>query len=154
MDIQQSSPQVPWLTNSEVARQAAEVLGMDAASTPETFGQALPDVDAEAFSRLADRIAVPVAALAGACGLRETQILIRAGRIGSLGVQESDHLFRIAYVAVLAARVLNDWQQSGEWLTTAQHGLSDRVPLDCLNTNEGTEKVTSLLMRLEQGFFA
>jgi putative toxin-antitoxin system antitoxin component (TIGR02293 family) len=54
----------------------------------------------------------------------------------------------------LATEVLCDEQQALEWLRTPQHGLAERVPLDLLATDAGTEQIRAELLRIRFGFLA
>jgi len=66
----------------------------------------------------------------------------------------ADRLYRSALVYVQAEEVFGSVEAAREWLTTPQHGLGHRVPLELLATEAGTREVRDLLGRIEYGLLA
>jgi putative toxin-antitoxin system antitoxin component (TIGR02293 family) len=64
---------------------------------------------------------------------------------------ESDRLYRLVKIFVLAVTVLEGRDQAVEWLHSRQIALGGRVPLDMMKTAVGAQEVEDLLVRIEYG---
>jgi putative toxin-antitoxin system antitoxin component (TIGR02293 family) len=108
---------------------------------------------AQALVALKKRTHLTNREIARALGTSEKTIE-RAVTQGPIKPATSDRLYRLARLIELAAEVLCDERQALDWLRSAQYGLGDRVPLDLLATDAGTEQVEAELRRIKFGFLA
>ena len=63
-------------------------------------------------------------------------------------------LARVANIIERAQRVLGDRARAQQWLIHPNRALGSSTPLALLETREGTQRVYSILMRIEGGAFA
>lgn len=71
-----------------------------------------------------------------------------------LTIAESDRLYRLVYIAAKAEEVLGSKEKASKWLVTANRALNNAMPLELLDTDEGSRQVASILGRLEYGVFS
>lgn len=71
-----------------------------------------------------------------------------------LTIAESDRLYRLVYIAAKAEEVLGSKEKASKWLVTANRALNNVIPLELLDTDEGSRQVASILGRLEYGVFS
>ena len=96
-------------TSAEVRRSndqaSIELLGIAGASLSPIAAHehVLNDVGTDAIFKLAERLSLPVERLGENLSLSNIQILVREGRKFSLEPHQADQLYRVAYVASLAA---------------------------------------------------
>lgn len=69
-----------------------------------------------------------------------------------LSHQEGDHLYRLAYITVLAEQVLGG--TSRRWLEAPRKALGGRNALEAAATTAGYEAVEELLLQVRHGFCA
>jgi putative toxin-antitoxin system antitoxin component (TIGR02293 family) len=67
---------------------------------------------------------------------------------------ESDRLYRVAYIAYVAAATLGGLEPSRTWLSRPNRGLGGVSPLSLLDTDIGCRQVEELLARLNHGIFS
>lgn len=72
----------------------------------------------------------------------------------SLTKSESDRLYRLARVAARAEDVLGSAQATERWLKESIPALGQVTPLSLLDTDEGVQRVTDILGRIEHGVFS
>lgn len=108
---------------------------------------------ARALAALKDRTHFTNRELARALGVSEKTIE-RAAAQSYIKPSTSDRLYRMARIIELATEVLCNEQQALDWLRAPQHGLGERVPLDLLATDAGTEQVEAELQRIRFAFLA
>lgn len=108
---------------------------------------------AQALAALKDRTHLTNREIARALGVSEKRVE-RAANQGHIKPSTSDRLYRLARIIELATEVLCNERQALDWLRTAQYGLGNRVPLDLLATDAGTEQVEAELLRIKFGFLA
>lgn len=108
---------------------------------------------AQALAALKHRTHLTNREIARALGTSEKTVE-RAATQGHIRPATSDRLYRLARIIELATKVLCDESQALDWLRSAQYGLGDRVPLDLLATDAGTEQVEAELLRIKFGFLA
>ncbi len=70
---------------------------------------------------------------------------------GTLTVEESDRLARIARVTQRAVDALGDTEQARDWLRRPNRALQGMEPLELLGTDAGAELVSDELGRIEYG---
>jgi len=108
---------------------------------------------AQALAAFKDRTHLTNREIARALGVSEKTVE-RAANQEFIKPATSDRLYRMARVVELAADVLCDELQAFDWLRSPQHGLGDRIPLDLLTTDAGTEQVKTELLRIKFGYLA
>ena len=67
---------------------------------------------------------------------------------------ESDRLYRVARVAAMTEDVLGSAQAAERWLKEPIPALGGVTPLSLLDTDEGAQKVTDILGRIEHGVYS
>lgn len=77
--------------------------------------------------------------------------LARRKRTGSLSVDESERLYRVAFLLERSAQVLGDLEAARRWLTTSKRALAEKTPLAFARTEPGAREVEDLLGRIEYG---
>jgi len=75
-----------------------------------------------------------------------------AGKL--LDANASDRAIRLALVAEQAVDVLGSQAAAERWLSTPAMGLDQRIPIDLLQSSEGTDLVRTLLTRMDYGVHA
>lgn len=103
-----------------------------------------------AFETVLREVDLPQKQLSTILGI-PTRTIARRKEIRQLTAAESDRLYRVARVAVLAASVLGDMDKARAWLKHPNRGLGDEVPLNLLDTDIGVRQVEDVLVRLEYG---
>jgi putative toxin-antitoxin system antitoxin component (TIGR02293 family) len=71
-----------------------------------------------------------------------------------LAPAESDRLYRLAYVTLLAADVLGSLDKAKGWLTQPNRALAGTPPLRLLDTEIGERQVEEVLERINHGIFS
>ena len=66
----------------------------------------------------------------------------------------SDRALRLASVLNQATDVLGSQLAAEHWLSSPAIGLDRRIPIDLLQSSEGTAMVKTLLSRMEYGVYA
>ena len=66
-------------------------------------------------------------------------------------VTESDRLYRLARILVLAKHYLGDDAKAMRWLRRSNRALGGRVPIDALDTEIGARAVEAILGRIAYG---
>ena len=66
----------------------------------------------------------------------------------------SDRLYRLAKVYAMAVEVFAGKEEAQKWLHTPQIGLNNRIPLELIATEAGSQEVKNLLGRIEHGVFS
>lgn len=67
---------------------------------------------------------------------------------------ESDGLFRIAWIGSLAETIFGDNEKAARWLHKPNRALGNRVPLSMLDTVIGFQEVKTILGRIEYGVYS
>lgn len=66
----------------------------------------------------------------------------------------SDRLVRTAKIMGLAEEVLEDAENSRDWLSNPQSALGNEIPQELLRTDIGAKQVEDVLLRMEHGYLA
>ena len=66
----------------------------------------------------------------------------------------TDRALRLVSVMSQAQEVLGSQDAAERWLSSPAMGLDQRVPIDLLQSSEGTAMVKTLLSRMEYGVYA
>ena len=77
--------------------------------------------------------------------------LQRRRRQGRLAPHESDRLYRLARIVVLAKHYLGDAEAASRWLQRPNRALGGDSPLDLLDTELGARAVENVLGRIAYG---
>ena len=72
----------------------------------------------------------------------------------TLDANASDRALRLMTVMHQATEVLGSQEAAERWLSSPAMGLDQRVPIDLLQSSEGTAMVKTLLSRMEYGVYA
>jgi putative toxin-antitoxin system antitoxin component (TIGR02293 family) len=68
-----------------------------------------------------------------------------------LSAIESDRLYRIAHVAMVAEEVLGSPDRARAWLRRSNRALGGELPIGLLDTEIGARRVEDVLLRLDAG---
>lgn len=80
--------------------------------------------------------------------------LARRKKEGRLTVEESDRVYRFAFLIAKAQEVLGERQKTIRWLRKPNRALGNAAPISRLDTDLGTRQVEAILGRLEYGVFS
>jgi putative toxin-antitoxin system antitoxin component (TIGR02293 family) len=139
-----------------MAGSVAELLGgrrvlgrsrTDPASLQARLREGLPFAAFEALLRTLGLTPGELAALLGVAP--RTLARRKAGR--RLTPIESDRLYRVAHVALLAGKVLGSPPKATDWLRRPNRALGGLAPMDDLDTEIGVRRVEEVLLRIEHG---
>jgi putative toxin-antitoxin system antitoxin component (TIGR02293 family) len=105
------------------------------------------------FEALAEALDLPASQLAGLVGasLRTLARRKSARRLSSI---ESDRLYRVAHIALLASQVLGSLDKAREWLKRSNRALSGESPISLLDTAVGERNVEETLLRIHYGIYS
>lgn len=110
----------------------------------------LPYASLEVLTRTLGRDVSDVGAVVGI----PPRTLARRKHQRLLSPVESDRLYRVAYVAHVAAATLGGLEASRVWLSRSNRALGGVSPLSLLDTDIGSRQVEDLLARLSHGIFS
>jgi len=71
-----------------------------------------------------------------------------------LSPTESDRLYRIAYVTLLASEVLGSLEKARRWLQRENRALAGEAPFRLLDTEIGERQVEEVLLRISHGIYS
>ena len=107
-----------------------------------------------ALDSLVDALGVPQKEVASMVGIPATT-LGRRRRSGRLTPPESDHLVRVARLAVMARTMMaGDADATRRWLTAPHRLLGNETPLGRASTETGGREVEELIGQLRHGVFS
>ena len=107
-----------------------------------------------ALENLIQAVGAPQREVADVVGIPATT-LGRRRRSGRLTPTESDHVVRVARLAVLARELMaGDANAARDWLTTPLRLLGDETPLRHASTEAGGREVEQLIGQLRHGVFS
>ena len=110
---------------------------------------------AEAKQVLADFILIDEKQFYSVLGITPRTMQRRAASASkTLDANASDRALRLVSVVHQAQEVLGSQEAAERWLSSPAMGLDQRVPLDLLQSSEGTAMVKTLLSRMEYGVYA
>jgi len=107
-------------------------------------------LDISAFERVAEILGVTEKRLAELLRIN-TSTLGRRKRNGSLSVDESERLYRIAFLLERSTQVMGDLEAAQRWLSTGKRALGGESPLVYARTEPGAREIEDLLGRIEYG---
>ena len=144
---------------TEETRKVAALLGgrkvfhrsfSDAGEMLDLVRKGLPYAALEALVRVLSVRAAEVTRLLGVA----PRTLARRKVARRLAPAESDRLYRLAYVTLLAADILGSVDKAKGWLTQPNRALGDAPPLGLLDTEIGERQVEEVLERINHGIFS
>ena len=107
-----------------------------------------------ALDNLVEAVGVPQKDVAIVVGIPATT-LGRRRKSGRLTSMESDHMVRVARLAVMArAMMAGDADAARRWLTVPHRLLGDETPLGRASTETGGREVEQLIGQLRHGVFS
>lgn len=110
---------------------------------------------AEAKQVLADFVLIDEKQFYSVLGITPRTMQRRAASASkTLDVNASDRTLRLVSVVHQAQEVLGSQEAAERWLSSPAMGLDQRIPLDLLQSSEGTAMVKTLLSRMEYGVYA
>lgn len=129
-----------------------KVLGAisEGADFVEAVRHGLPYASLEVLTRTLGREVGDVGAVVGI----PPRTLARRKHERLLSPVESDRLYRVAYIAHLAAATLGGLETSRVWLSRPNRAVGGVSPLSLLDTDIGCRQVEDLLARLNHGIFS
>lgn len=77
--------------------------------------------------------------------------LMRLQRRDRFPVDESDKIYRLAYIVAFATKAIGSAEKAHEWLRRPNRALGNRVPLRTVHTEPGLRQVEQELGRIEYG---
>ena len=107
-------------------------------------------LDAAAERRLRERLGLSLTEMAALLGT-SARTLGRRQEEGRLTPEESDRLYRYAYLFERAVEVMGDEEGARTWMNKEQLRLGGRVPLKVARFEPGAREVEDLLGRIERG---
>jgi putative toxin-antitoxin system antitoxin component (TIGR02293 family) len=116
-----------------------------------TLRKGLPSKTLEAVSK---QLGLTPMATGALLGIPARTLSRRLASRRKLTPEESQRVYRLSRVVILATRALGNIEKARHWLQTSNRVLGDEVPLHLLDTDVGTEAVIEELGRIEYGVFA
>jgi len=80
--------------------------------------------------------------------------LARRRKSRRLAADESDRLVRLARVVAYALTVFKDQHKATTWLQRPNRALQQHAPIDLLDTDIGTQRVETILIRIHHGVYS
>jgi putative toxin-antitoxin system antitoxin component (TIGR02293 family) len=129
-----------------------KVLGRssDSASLQARLREGLPFA---AFEAVLEALGLAPGELAALLGV-PPRTLARRKAVRRLTPLESDRLYRLAHVALVARRVLGSSPKARDWVRRPNRALGGISPLDDLDTEIGVRRVEEVLARIEHGIYS
>ena len=129
------------------------VFGRPVASVLEINDLIQAGFPARALKALKNRFQLTNGELARALGVSEKTVERTAAQ-ELIKPATSDRLYRLARLIGLSVEVMLDESQAIDWLRSPQYGLGNRIPLELIATDAGSEEVKAELLRIKFGFLA
>lgn len=107
-------------------------------------------LDIAAFERVAIGLGVTEKRLADLLRIN-VSTLARRKRAGRLSVDESERLYRLAFLLERSIQVIGTLNAARDWLKNSKRALGDESPLEFARTEPGAREVEDLLGRIEYG---
>jgi len=105
------------------------------------------------FYQLSGEYEIPANRLAAVIGM-PLRTLARRKKEGRLNLFDSERLFRVGFLFQKDLTVLGDKEAVRNWFKNPKKALTEKIPLDYLETEIGAREVEEMLGRLEHGVFA
>jgi putative toxin-antitoxin system antitoxin component (TIGR02293 family) len=140
---------LPQLTHSpqEVLTQ---LLGLSKGNRLQVIEAVTEGLEVSAFERVATALGVTEKRLAELVRITPST-LARRKRSGILSSEESERLYRIAFLIERAVQVLGRLEDAQRWLDAGKRALGGATPLVFAKTEPGAREVEDLLGRIEYG---
>ena len=107
-------------------------------------------LEVTAFERVAKALAMTEKQLGELLRITPST-LARRKRSGTLSVEESERLYRIAFLLERSLQVLGRLEAAQHWLDSPKRALGGMAPLAFAKTEPGAREVEDLLGRIEYG---
>jgi putative toxin-antitoxin system antitoxin component (TIGR02293 family) len=69
-----------------------------------------------------------------------------------LTIYESNHLFRVVHITIMAEVIFGSEIKSRRWLSKSKVSLSGKSPISMLSTLEGTREVENMLIKIAEAY--
>ncbi len=122
----------------------------DSNDMQEVLRQGLPYPAFEAVLKALDLASKDLADLLGVAA----RTLARRKKTHQLSPTESDRLYRVAYITLLARDVLGSLEKARLWLHKSNRALGGYSPFSFLDTEIGERHVEDLLNRINYGVYS
>lgn len=116
----------------------------------EALRKGLPYATFEAVLKALDVGSKDLADLLGVAA----RTLARRKKTHQLSPAESDRLYRVAYITLLATDVLGSLEKARSWLHKSNRALGGHSPISFLDTAIGERHVEDLLNRINYGIYS
>ena len=127
-----------------------QLLGLNKGDRLQVIEAVTEGLDVRAFERIATALGVTEKRLAELLRIN-LSTLARRKRSGNLSSDESERLYRIAFLLERAVQVLGSLEGAQRWLDTGKRALGGVTPLVFAKTEPGAREVEDLLGRIEYG---
>jgi putative toxin-antitoxin system antitoxin component (TIGR02293 family) len=142
-------------TGSEVAEilGGTRVLGVRVGDDRDLQRELRKGLPFKAFEGLANSLDMPARDLAGIVGL-SLRTLARRKTTRRFSPIESDRIYRVARIALLASQTFGSLAQGREWLRRPNRALGGEPPISLLDTSVGERNVEETLLRISYGIYS
>jgi putative toxin-antitoxin system antitoxin component (TIGR02293 family) len=127
-----------------------QLLGLHPGNRLQVIEAVAQGLEVSAFERVAAALGVTEKRLAELLRIKPST-LARRKRIGRLSSEESERLYRMAFLVERAVQVLGSLDGAQRWLTMDKRALGGVSPLVFAKTEPGAREVEDLLGRIEYG---
>lgn len=127
-----------------------QLLGLHPGDRLQVIEAVAQGLEVSAFERVAAALGVTEKRLAELLRIKPSTLACRK-RIGRLSSEESERLYRMAFLVEQAVQVLGSLDGARRWLTTDKRALGGVSPLVFAKTEPGAREVEDLLGRIEYG---
>jgi putative toxin-antitoxin system antitoxin component (TIGR02293 family) len=103
-----------------------------------------------AIERLRDELGIPSSRLLRTVGMTDSTFR-RRQTTGRLDRNESERVYRLGKLFLLATRVLGSPERAGQWFKSPTTALGGSTPLDYADTEVGKQEVEKVLYRMAYG---
>ena len=110
-------------------------------------------LDVRAFDRVRDALGITVVELSENLGIPERTIYYVRRKHKTIGVSESDRLYRVAELIARATEIFGSKDKAARWITSPLPSLGGQTPLSKLRTGIGVERVKEVLAGIQYGVY-
>ena len=127
-----------------------QLLGLNKGNCLQVIEAVANGLDVSAFERVAAALSMTEKRLAALLRITPST-LARRKRSERLSREESERLYRIAFLVERAVQVLGSLENAQRWLDTSKRALGGVTPLVFAKIEPGAREVEDLLGRIEYG---
>ena len=86
-------------------------------------------------------------------GVPATTLARHVSKSAPLKARDSDRIYRITKTYALGESVLGDRNRTRLWFMQPNRSLNGKCPFELLDTESGTDRVVTVLMKIEHGIY-